>query len=144
MSKNKYLIVMVVFLVSIFGFASCELEEGEGTATIAERIVLLEKDLNYDNYAGVYENFHPDMASYDSYKDERIIDSGVMSKAYVPFNFGPPSISGEVATGTFKHDGGAFGTYTATMKEDGTDNWKILVMIISAGGDSITYSGISQ
>ncbi len=142
MKKINIIVLLVLLCGFMFVFTSCEEEIDE--VTIPERISELETDLNNGDYGSVYLNFHPDMPSYDSYKSESVINVGFLSDVYAPFNFGTPTVLGSSASGTFSHSLGGTGTYTATMKEDGSDNWKILSLSITIGTSTSTYAGKSK
>ncbi len=144
--KNR-IILFTLLLAILTIFSSCEdllstASDEVTDATISERIDLFEDDLNSGNYDNVYLNFHPDMISYESYKDGSTINVGILDDDYYPFTFGTPSPdsgSGNVdVTGTFSNSVYS-GTYSATMKEDGSDNWKILSLTIL----TTTYEGLS-
>ena len=142
MKKINTIVLLILLCGFMFVFTSCEEEIDE--VTIPERISELESDLNNADYGSVYLNFHPDMPSYDSYKSESTINAGILDETYIPFSFGTPDVLGSTASGAFSHSLGASGTYTATMKEDGSDNWKILSLTIDVNGNTTTYNGKSK
>ena len=76
------------------------------------------------------------MVSYESYADGSVIAAGPLGTGNEPFTFGTPTVtdsgSNKTATGTVTSGGGLDDTYTAVMKEDGDDNWKIYSFTIGA------------
>ena len=138
----KKLNIVLLVLLCGFGFLFMSCEEEIEEVTIPERISELETDLNNGDYGSVYLNFHPDMEAYSQSKSEDYINKGVWDEAYYPFDFGTPIGSGSSISGTFSNKGFTNGTYTATMKEDGSDNWKILAITITAGTNDTTFRGL--
>ena len=141
--KNILKIAGLVLIVSLF--FSCEEDKAE-EMTVAERINAFEADLDNGDYANIADNFHPEMTSYETYQDGDVLNTGHIRSSYAPFDFSDPSTSGSgtvTATGSFANNVVSDGTYTASMKEDGDNNWKILSIVISAGTDQEIY-GVSR
>ena len=142
---KKRLLFLLFISPVLFLFTGCDnfLQEEDDEpedVTIKERIQMLEDDLNDGDYNNVYKNFHPEMISYNSYKDGSAINTGVLDESYASFSFSDPIVSNiTTINGTFNSENGPNGTYSGTMKEDGTDNWKILSITII----STTYRGLS-
>jgi len=116
---------------------SCDMLATE-TMSIPDRIQAFEDDLNNGDYT-LQNHFHPDMSGYDNYADAATLNTGVLGEANAPFSFGTPVVSGSSASGSFSSNGGADGSYTATMREDGADNWKIYEMKIYGSSTSSDY-----
>ena len=136
--KKLQIILLTTLLAITFILTSCE-ELTE--VSISERFKLLEEDLNNNDYDSLYLNFHPYMNNYDQIKDGTAFDSSVLAEAYNDFDFYNLSITGSSVSGDFYSDGPS-GTFTATMKEDGENNWKIYVLSIDTGS-VFTLSGLS-
>lgn len=132
MTNNKYLIVVAVLLIGVFSFTSCELLEDVSTVSITERIELFEDDVNSGIDTDIAENFHPDMESKLQANWGPIFTlGGPLDESHRPMNFASPtitstSVSGEMlAEGIYIDDDDLSGSYSMTMKEDGSDKWYI-------------------
>ena len=136
MKKLSILLLICITVIAASIFTGCA--EASETVSIAERIQLLQDDLNAADYDSVYLNFHPEMDTYYQCKDGTTFSNGSFPESYAPFTFGSPTITNNVATGTLS-SGGINGTYTFTMKEDGEDNWKILIFQINS---TVLFKGL--
>lgn len=133
MLKNILKVAGLVLLVALF--FSCE-EDSNDEVSVKERIEKFQDSLNDGDYDGLDKHFHPDMVSYDSYADGSVIAAGPLGSGNEPFNLGTPTVtdsgSNKTATGTVTSGGGLDDSYTAVMREDGDDNWKIYSFTIGA------------
>ena len=147
---NKKIVLLLPLVVLSILFIGCGQLLPDETVSISDRIDKFEDDLNDGNYNNLNDNFHPEMISYYNYLDSSVISSGPLQSDNAPFTFGSPTTrdtntSGEKsATGLFTNGLGATGSYSAIMKEDGDDIWKILEITITIGTQTYPLRTISN
>ncbi|QEN07257.1 hypothetical protein EXM22_04370 [Oceanispirochaeta crateris] len=147
MLKNTLKIAGAAFLVLMF--FGCDLLDEAATYSITERIEAFEDTLNDGDYSNLKTHFHPAMESYDTYLKEEVFSSGPLSSGNAPFNFellATTDGSGDdkTASGTLTHLNLDDGLFTATMREDGDDNWKIYDMTITVDDYPYLIKGLSE
>ena len=137
MKKNTIIIIVILFVSSFFYFA-CE-DAGDGEAmSIQERVENFEYDLNTDvdtinprNH--IYNNFHPDMPQYNTWKDGMQWESSQFASSNAPFTFSSIDYTNNPVTGICNFNSTDY-TISITLAEDNDveDNW--LIMSVSLNG----------
>lgn len=137
---NKRFVFYFISIVAMTAvFASCSLLEMFLGTSVEDQINDFEDTLNSTGRSGIRDHFHSDMEDYNAIADNTIFSTGPLSYDNANFTIGEPTISGDVATCSFKNGFDATGTITFTMRKDGLDN-KILKLTLEIDGSNVTYT----
>jgi len=126
----KKLILLSIMIALIFSFAACELEE---TYSAKERMEAFIADVNKENWSDLKAHTHPDATMYAEADDDFWSNEFGSHRP-----LGNLSVSGTTATFT---DAEETITYTAMLKEDGADDYKIYQI---HRYDTLIYSDIRE
>ncbi|MCQ2603648.1 MAG: hypothetical protein MJ215_01195 [Spirochaetia bacterium] len=131
--KKSILFLILAAAAMVLMLSSCSAESDDETCTIEKRIKSFFDDINNDKSVA-YENLHPGCTMRNDLKDPRTWNESPFSGSdytYKGNKFGSAWI-GTFSGGIYLGDNIEF-----RLKEDGTDNWKILS--ISINGEKKIY-----
>ena len=126
---KKSILFLILAAAMVLMLSSCSAESDDETCTIEKRIKSFFDDINNDKSVA-YENLHPGCTMRNQLKSVTAWDPYFLGSDYTCNG----SKSGSVWEGTFSGVGYTDNTSIGfQMKEDGTDNWKILSISIDNG-----------